>query len=413
MPAFAYTALDTTGKTVSGAVSVRNKAEVYRELAKKSLSPVSVREESDAKSKKSVAAAEAKAAGPPPKLKRTTLILFTYELADLLDAGMQLEQALRILYERQEDPFIKRVAGLLRDDIREGTRFSVALKKASPSFDELYTNLIAAGEASGSLALILRRLADNLKVIQELQQRVVSALIYPAFLFGLAGVLVIVIGTVVLPQLTSLLENNKGDMPLMTSMLLASSDFLSSWWWLVVIAMVAMWLLFKLAITSPKGRAWWDRYKLGAPLFGPVIANQFCAQFSQSLGNLVNNGVPLLSGLRLMTRATPNIFLNGLLKKILEIVAEGGSLSGAMRKVGWFPGLLMDLVAIGEQTGHLGQSLQKAAVRYDGELGKRIDRLTKIIPPIVLILIGIVVMVVAFAIISTLFQSITSIRSQA
>lgn len=413
MPAFAYTALDSSGKTVKNTISVRNKAEVYRELAKKSLSPVSVREQSDAKSAKAAAAAEAEAAGPPPRLRRQTLILLTYELADLLDAGMQLEQALRILHDRQEDPLIKRVASILRDEIRDGTRFSVALKKASPSFDELYTNLVAAGEASGSLALILRRLGDNMTVILQLQQRVISALIYPAFLFGLAVVLVIVIGTVVLPQLTSLLENNKGDMPLMTSMLVASSDWLSSWWWAVIVAMIAAWLIFKLAITSTKGRAWWDRYKLGAPLFGPVIANQYCAQFSQSLGNLVTNGVPLLNGLRLMTRATPNVYLKGLLTRILEIVAEGGNLSAAMRKVGWFPGLLMDLIAIGEQTGHLGNSLQKAATRYDGELGKRIDRLTKIIPPIVLILIGIVVMIVAFAIISTLFQSINSIRSQA
>ena len=114
-----------------------------------------------------------------------------------------------------------------------------------------------------------------------------------------------------------------------------------------------------------------------------------------------------------MGRATPNVYLRGLLEKVILIVAEGGNLSAAMRKVGWFPPLLMDLVAIGEQTGDLGKSLQKAAVRYDGELGKRIDRLTKVIPPIVLIIIGVVVMVVAFAIISTLFQSINSIRSRA
>lgn len=412
MPAFAYTAIDSSGKTIKGAVSVRNKAEVYRELAKKALSPVSVREQSEKASKKA-AAEEAANQGPPPKLKRATLILFTYELADLLDAGMQLEQALKILHERQDDKAIKAVAASLRDDIREGTRFSVALKKASPSFDELYVNLIAAGEASGSLAVILRRLADNIKIIQELQSRVISALIYPAFLFGLACVLIIVIGTVVLPQLTSLLDNSKGDMPFLTAALLATSNFLSSWWWMVIVVGVAIWLIFKITVSQPNGRAWWDRYKLSFPLFGPVIAYQYCAQFSQSLGNLVTNGVPLLNGLKLMGRATPNVYLRGLLEKVILIVAEGGNLSAAMRKVGWFPPLLMDLVAIGEQTGDLGKSLQKAAVRYDGELGKRIDRLTKVIPPIVLIIIGVVVMVVAFAIISTLFQSINSIRSRA
>lgn len=415
MPAFAYTALDPAGKTVKGLVSVRNKLEVYRELEKKSLSPVSVKEEVGAAkaAKKAAAAADGDSGGPAPRLKRATLIMFTSELADLLDAGMQLEQALRILHERQEDKTIRRVSARLRDDIREGAKFSSALKKASPSFDDLYTNLVAAGEASGSLAEILRRLALNLQVMADLRSRVVGALVYPAFLVGLSGVLIVVLGTVVLPRLTALFKQSKTELPLLTKMLVFVSEVLTHWWWVGAIVGLAAMLTFRVVISSKRGREWWDRYKLHVPLFGAVISSQFYAQFCQSLGNLVNNGVPLLTGLKLMGRATPNVFLRDKLAKVIVLVAEGAALSTAMRKVGEFPAVLMDLLAVGEHTGHLAKSLQKGATRYDKELTKRIDRLTKMIPPVILIIIGVIVMVVAYAIINTLFQSISSIRGRA
>lgn len=410
MPSFAYTALDSTGKTVKGSLAVRSKQEAYRELERKELHPVSVREESGAAAAKKEAEAAALEKNPP-KLNRPRIILFTGELADMLDGGLQLEQALRIMHERQEDPAIKRVSQILRDQIREGAKFSVALRKASPSFDDLYVNLVAAGEASGSLTEILRRLSENLKIMHLLQTRVISALIYPAFLLGLCAVLIIVLFTVVLPQLSSLLNQSNQKLPVMTAALLGFSAFMQAWWWALLLGGVAIFLVFRSLITSPPGRKWWDHYKLTVPLFGPVLTAQFYAQFCQSLGNLVLNGVPLLNGLKLMTKATTNVFLRGLLQKIVTMVAEGAPLSTAMRKVGHFPGMLTDLLAVGEQTGRLGHSLGKAAERYDGQLTVRIDRLTKTIPMVVLILIGILVGTVAVSILTTLFSSMGSIRS--
>lgn len=410
MPNFAYTALDSTGKTVKGSLAVRSKMEAYRELERQSLHPVTVREEAEhagggAASKKASASSKG-----PVRLKRTLLILFTSELADLLDAGLQLEQALRIMEERQDDASIKRVSAILREEIREGAKFSKALKKASPSFDELYINLIAAGEAGGALPDILRRLAINLQVMHDLQTRVVSAMIYPAFLIGFCILLIFVFSTVLMPQLTSLMTMTNRDLPLLTQLLMTFSEFMAKWWWVILAAFVAIGLLLKAYTASPQGRRWWDQFKLGFPLFGPVITARYYAQFCQSLGNLVNNGVPLLNGLKLMGRATPNVYLRGLMEQVVVRVQEGASLSGTMRKLNAFPPMMVDILGIGEQTGKIGNALVKAAARYDKELTVRIDRLTKMISPIVLIAMALVVGVVAYAIITTLFESANSIR---
>ncbi len=409
MPNFAYTALDASGNTVNGSVNVRTKLEAYRELERNALHPVSVREAAASPAKAQERTREANKTGPV-RLKRTLLILFTSELADLLDAGLQLEMALRIMEERQENASIKRVSQILRDEIREGAKFSKALRKASPSFDELYVNLIAAGEASGSLPDILRRLADNLQVMHDLQTRVISAMVYPTFLIGFCILLIFVFSTVLMPQLTDLMTMTDRDLPLLTRMLVAFSDFMAQWWWVLVLSAVSLALILRGYTSTPAGRRWWDRFKLGIPLFGPVISARYYAQFCQSLGNLINNGVPLLNGLRLMGRATPNVYLRGLMEQIVIRVAEGAPLSATMRKLNAFPGMMIDILGIGEQTGQLGKSLTKAAARYDKELSIRIDRLTKMISPIVLIAMAIIVGVVAYAIINTLFASAQSIR---
>ncbi|MBL9132524.1 MAG: type II secretion system F family protein [Verrucomicrobiaceae bacterium] len=242
MPAFTYTALTTTGQTVSGSLSVASRAEAFRHLESQSLTPVKVAE--DAKAAADKAKAAVKDAGPV-RLKRSQLIHFTEELADLLDGGLQIEQALRVMQERQEAESLRRVAATLRNDIREGSTMAKALKKASPSFDDLYCNLVAAGEVSGSLANILRRLANNLTVMAELQSKVTSAMIYPAFLIGACVVLMVVFMTVMVPQITDLMAKNGQQLPAATQMLINFNKFMGEWWWVILIALTAAGLAFR------------------------------------------------------------------------------------------------------------------------------------------------------------------------
>jgi type II secretory pathway component PulF len=412
VPAFLYIALDDTGKQVNGTLSVSTRAEAYRKLESQRLVPVKVSEEAhDAAT--AARKAESKDDAPPPHLGRAQLILFTEELADLLDGGLQLEQALRVMHERQESPLIRRVSGRIREQLREGAMFSKALQAASPSFDELYCNLAAAGEVSGSLPSILRRLAANITQIHELQSRVVSAMVYPAFLVGALAMLLIVFSTVLVPQLTNLLAKSRQKLPYVTELLIAFSSFIAQWWWLGAIIFTTAFLLFRAYVATDSGRYWWHRTKLSIPLFGPVLSARFYAQFGSSLGNLVNNGVPLLNGLRLTAKATANVFLRELLIKASHIIGEGVSLSGALRKVGHLPTLLVDMIAMGEQTGRLGYSMEKIATRYDKELDKKIKRLTALVTPVILVIMFVIVGVVAYAIVTSIFQAMTGIKSRA
>lgn len=410
MPSFSYTALDAAGQKTTGTLSVSTRAEVYRRLEAQKLTPVNVSEQAkDQATSKETAAA----AAPPPKLKRVQLILFTEELADLMDGGLQLEQALRVMHERQESPILRNVSGRIRDQIREGATFSKALQNASPSFDELYCNLAAAGEASGTLPQILRRLCNSIQQMHELQSRVLGAMIYPAFLFGALIVLLIVFSTVLLPGFSDMLSKSRMKLPFVMQTLIQTTDFIAAWWWVGILIGVGAVLLFRLYISQEKGRRWWDRAKLNIPLFGPVLATRFYAQFASSLGGLVTNGIPLLNALRLSAKATTNVFFKSILTNASVGIGEGVALSSALRKDRQLPMMLIDMIAMGEQTGRLGHALHKAAQRYDKELDKKVKRVTALITPVVLVILFLVVGVVAFAIITSIFETMSSVRASA
>ena len=410
MPSFTYTAIDVAGKQVSGNLVVRNKSEAYRELESKTLTPITVfpsGEEVPTRASRK-AAQEAGSA----KLKRPELVLFTEELADLLDAGMPLERALKILHDRQANKSIKAVSGILRDEIREGARFSKALAKASPSFDELYRSLVAAGEASGSLPEILRRLVVNLKQLFDLQRRTMGAMIYPITVMLACVVLLFVFSTVLMPSLSEMMQKTGQDLPMITDLLIKFTDFMGAWWWLILGILVGSFVLFRLHISTAKGREWWDGYKMKIPAFGPVIMGRFYAQFCHTMSNLINNGVPLLNSLKLIERGTPNRFIKRHLETVVADVGEGASLARSMENTGSFPEALVDRVAIGEQTGELGKSFQKAAKKYDDDLDIRISRLTTVVPTVMLVFVAMIVGVVAYCMITTIFGSMAGIRGR-
>ncbi len=415
MPSFSYTAIYRSGNQVSGSVTVRNKAEAYRELESRALVPVLVY--AGAEPGPAVRGAPS-VAGKPGKsnkntrLKRQELVLFTEELADLLDAGMNLERALKILQERQANQSIRAVAGCLRDEIREGTRFSKALGVASPSFDELYRSLVAAGEASGSLPEILRRLVVNLKQLFDLQRRTAGAMIYPLTVMLACVVLLFVFSTVLMPSLSEMMQKTGQELPMITDLLIRFTNFMSAWWWLILGMMIASAVGFKIAISSPSGREWWDGYKMKLPAFGPVIMGRFYAQFCHTLSNLINNGVPLLNSLKLITRGTPNRYIRNHLEAVVLDVGEGTSLARSMAKTAAFPEQLVDRIAIGEQTGELGKSFSKAAFKYDEDLDVRIARLTTVVPTVMLVFVAAIVGVVAYCMITTIFGSMSGIRSR-
>jgi len=409
MPAFVYEAIVPGGGRTRGTVEAKTRQEALALLGRQRLQPIRLQQEGAA----APGSHDPGTSAPSPSERQMSegqIISFTEELADLLDAGLQLEGALRMMEQRSEASAVKAVSESLRHQVREGISLSRALKVASSSFSDLYCNLVSAGEVSGALGSILQRQVLYLKKLSDLKARVVQALIYPMFVTG-AGILLMVLFVVVLvPQLETLFSKSPQSMPLITKLLLWTSRFLVQWGWMVLLLLALGGLAFWQAVQKPAGRLWWDQARVKIPVAGAVLEAAFYAQFSQTLANLLGNGVTLLQAMNLVSRATPNTFYRVRLEKASEQVSEGYSLSRALRQVGGFSDTFLDLVAVGEQTGELAKALDKAGARYEKEMDRRIQRITALIQPVIIVIIALVVGAVVYSIITSIFDAMSGMR---
>jgi type II secretory pathway component PulF len=427
MPHYAFEALAPGGEQITGTIDAATRSDAYRQIEARHLFPVELTEKNAVHKTNGSSGANGKnphhgtppavvahddGSEPGPRLKRARLIYFTSELADLLEAGLPVQQALNVMAERQQDAVIRRTGARVRHFLREGQTLSASFRQTSPTFDDLYTSLIAAGEASGTLAGVLHRMAQSMTQLYDLQRRFLQAMVYPAFMIFACALLMGVFILVLVPQLTSLLSKTGQQLPAITLLLLDASAFCTAHWWHMLLGATGSILLFRIIIATSAGRLWWDRAKMRIPLIGPIIETRFYAGFTQALGNLVVNGVPLLSSLKLLIRGTGNKFFRDRLISVIDAVAAGDPLSTSLRRAGHFQPLMTDIIAVGEQTGHLAKALQKAAIRYDKELDARIKRLTALISPVIIIFLAFVVTVIAYCIVTSIFSAVSGIRSQ-
>jgi type II secretory pathway component PulF len=414
MPYFSYRSLDASGRSDSGRLEALSSADAYRKLRARGLQPSLVTEEGGGAKSLNLPGERGKASlengSRLQKLTSPELLFFTEELAELLDAGLQLEGALKVIEQRQERSSVKIVAARLRQQVREGVGFSKALRNCGATFDPLYCNLVAAGEAGGVLPQILRRQCAHLEMVGELSKKVTSALVYPAIVFSSAILLMFIFLTFLVPQLSVLLGKSGQKLPAITSALISVSLFCGHWWWAILAVIGAVVAGAKMSVATPAGRIWWHRYQLEIPVIGSVLKARFYAEVMQNLSTLVSNGVPMLTALELMKEATGNLHLRGLLEDLTERVREGSSIASAMRRVGFFPPVLLDILAVGEQTGDLSGALARGAKRYDRELSSRIQYLTTLIQPAVILIVAIFVGVVAYSMIAGILTSVNALK---
>ncbi len=412
MPAFTYEAVQRGGGRKRGEIDARSRAEACDKLERNNLQPLwlKVKGEKEETPSKDSATADPRAHKGGYRLNAKQIMQFTEELSDLLEAGLQLEQALRVMENRKENSSLKLVSTYLRNEVREGVNFSTAMRKASPNFGELFCNLVAAGEQGGALHAILKRTLDYQKLVAELKSKVVSALVYPAFI-GFAGLMLIVLFvSYLVPQLGMLLGTTGNKMPLATALLISISQFLGAYWWLILIGLVGLGLLCRWWVNTKPGRAWWDRNQLRVPLVGRILSAKFFAQFAQTLATLTSNGIALHGALKLTCAATPNTFLRTVLGKVTDDVGEGITFSQAVARTKAFPSVFIDMLVVGEQTGNLPLALEKAGDRYDKELNIAIATLTTMIQPAVIVAMAGVVGVVAYSMMGGIFQAVSGLR---
>jgi type II secretory pathway component PulF len=412
MAVFTYQGTGERGERLSGEVEASTRGEALRQLTRDRIQPLTLTARGDAPAGKRLPSSPGRpdAAGPL-RLSSAQVILFTDELSDFIHSGLQLEPALQLMENREEQSPIKAVAARVREKVREGVSFSEALKATSPSFGELYCNLVAAGEVSGALAPLLRRQSEHLIAMQDLRGRIKLALIYPAFLVGAGIAAIAVFMTVLIPQMTKLLVKTGTELPWSTYLLVNLGKYAQRDGLFVLAGLALAVMLFLSAINQPRGRRWWDEAKLRLPLIGPLLSAFFYAQFCQTMANLLQNGLPLLTSLKLVGRATGNEFFRGLVVRVTDLVGEGASLTRAMKNVGHFPAALRDLVKVGEQTGELGLTLHKIGERFDKVIQQRIDRIMSLVPLIVIVLLGGMVFLVAWSMLSGIFQAVHGMQA--
>ncbi|PYK93966.1 MAG: hypothetical protein DME40_02745, partial [Verrucomicrobia bacterium] len=312
--------------------------------------------------------------------------------------------------KRLKHPRVQQIIRTLHQALVDGRSVSQALREFPRIFPPLYVNLVAAGEASGALPEILLRLVKHLMQAKSLRDRVQQALIYPTFLTLAGAALITVFITFMVPQLTQFMSQNGGALPLPTRILMQAHHLLTTYWWLgvlIVIGGLAAWRAF---VRSDEGRIAWDRFRLRIPGYGRIVQHSYYAQFSRTLGTLTENGIPLLRSLDLLAEIAGNRYIEKKLTEVRRGVVDGAHLSAALAAQQMFPDLLTDMMAVGEQTGHFGQTMMTIADVYERELDRTVSITSGLIAPVIIVIIAIVVGFVVYSILSAVFSMTQSLQ---
>jgi general secretion pathway protein F len=324
-------------------------------------------------------------------LKTSDLALLTRSLAIMLNAGMPLDRALATLVQLLSRPRQQHLVEDIRERVRGGGTLADALEAQSGVFSGFYINMVRAGESGGALETVLARLADHLEGAQALRSTLISALIYPIILLTLSVVSVVVLLLYVVPQFTDLFASAGEALPWSTQMVISAGDVLRAYWWAMLTGLLAFLLGLQWMFSDPRRRRYWDRLVLRLPQVRELVQRVEVARFSRTLGTLVQNGVPLLEGLRITTTTLTNQIMAEGLRAASESLKSGGGLSNPLAATGLLPPLALQLIRLGEETGDLQPMLHKIADIYDEEVRTAVQRLLALLEPLLIITLGLLV----------------------
>jgi type II secretory pathway component PulF len=397
---------------VEGSVEANDKRLAMLMLERKGLVPVSVMEAHAAgeKSRKDKKKAKSKinfqlGFKRRSKMKTRELLLFTGELSDLIASGMKLGNALNTLSRRDNEAGQGEIIKSLRDDIVQGSSLSEALEKWPETFSALYISLVRAGEASGALAEALVQLRNHLERVSEAREKVMMALIYPAIILTMGSGTLIFAMVFVVPRFTAIFAELGSSLPLPTQILVSLSNFMGGPGGLILLgAIIGLIVLFQRSIKTEKGRIVWDRMQLRMPLVKQIVAANSYAHFARTLGALLENGVDVLKALTIVEDTVGNTHIAAAIRDARERVTDGSSISGPLAAGKVFPGLLTDMLAVGEQTGDMAGALKHIARRYDGELDRNVKVLTTLLEPILMVSMAVIVGFVAISMLMAVFD---------
>ncbi len=400
MPVYKYKAIDGAGKSVQGIIDADSPKGATDKLKRQGVFLSSLNE---------VKEGRARSIFPFKGINIAELAVTTRQFSTLISAGLPLEASLTALSEQTEDKRLGQVLTQVKDRISEGSSLANALGEHQNIFSDLYINIVRAGEASGTLDIVLLRLADFLEKQAALTSRVRGALIYPIFMFVIGGGVLFFTMTFVIPRIAKIFEESDSALPLMTVILVSISEFLSN---------NILFMLILLAVTifaalrfnkTERGKMFFDRLSLKIPVFGKITTMVVIARFTRTLGTLLSSGIPLLDALEIGEAVMGNEVYGKTLEEVRINVREGASLAQPLRDSGVFPPLVTRMIAVGEQTGEMEEMLVKVADIYDQQVDTMVSTLTSLLEPVMIVIIGAIMGFIVFAVLLPIFNLTSTI----
>jgi type II secretory pathway component PulF len=421
MPQFSYKARKRSGELVEGMLEVVDRSAALVQIQRSGLFPISVADAkagaaSGAKREVKVSLAsflpssmrEQMTRKRKPKLQE--LATFTTQLANLLKSGMPLTVALNSMTHLETKGIPAQVSRDLKQEVTEGRGLSDAMARQPRIFSDLYVNMVRAGESSGSLVEVLRRMAHHFQQFAEVQAKFKSAMIYPAMVICVGLLLVTFFMTFMMPKFIDIFNGFNVPLPMPTKMLIATSNLFTNWWWMLILVAIALVVLFKRFQSSAAGGRKIDEWRMKLPVFGKVVQINLYGQFARTLGTLLQNGVPVLTALKITEQVMTNVHIKEAIGKTREAVTDGKTLAQPLAQSRLFPQLMVDLVRLGEETGDVPGALNNLADTYENELQIALRVMSDLIGPVLIIVMAIIVGFLLLSIFLPLFRLISSIH---
>lgn len=343
------------------------------------------------------------------KVPSKNIAIFTRQFSVMIDAGLPLVQCLEILANQQDHKGFQRVLTQVRQDVETGSNLADAMRRHPRTFNDLFTNMIAAGEAGGILDTILQRLAVYIEKSVKLNAQVKSAMIYPVAVIGIAIIVIIVILWKVIPVFASLFASLGAELPMPTKIVIAMSDFIAAYWWIIAILITAFVIFMRRYYKTYKGRRVLDGLLLKTPILGMLLRKIAVARFCRTLATLTASGVPILDGLEITAKTSGNAVLEDAIMSVKKQVEEGKTISEPLADTGVFPSMVVQMIAVGEQTGALDSMLSKIADFYEDEVDTAVAGLMKLLEPVLIAFLGLSIGFIVIAMYMPMFALIGQI----
>ncbi len=421
MANFEYIALDAKGSETTGTIKANDEADAISQLRKSGLYPTQVVPagkggvSSAAKKRAKKSQAGNKKTGVGGRVKGKVLMIFTRQLATLVDAGLPLLRGLSVLGKQEKNRVMAGTINHLADAVAGGSTFSESLGQHPKIFDKLYINMVKAGELGGVLELVLIRLAEYQEKAQKLKNRIVAAMVYPVIVIVIAVAILIFLMAVIVPRFEKIFaEMLSGKaLPQITQVVIGISRWVQEKWLIVLIVGAVLYAGWKVFAMTKNGRVVIDRIKLKMPVFGPVQLKSGIARFTRTLGTLVTSGVPILQALNITRDTAGNVIISNAIDKVHEAVREGESVVAPLEASKIFPPMVISMVDVGEETGQLPDMLLKIADVYDDEVDNAVDAMTSMIEPIMIVFLALIVGTIVIALFMPMISIIQGMNEQA